>query len=453
MSSASARAFARPAAPASFCAMDPPAATGPVRRASPLGPGRVRILQINKFFWLSGGAESYMFDLSALLESQGHEVIHFSMADPRNRPSAQSQYFARHIDYRGIGLATGLRRVGRILGGTVYSFESREKLRRLLRDLRPDIAHVHLVDHHLSPSVLHALRDESVPAVQTAHDYKLVCPNYQLYIPRTGEVCERCLSGNYYHCAMQRCLKNSFPGSALAAGAKYFHRSTGIFERNIRTFLYATDFVRTKLEQGGIPAVQLRHVPLYIDLARFRAPRAPGDYIVYAGRLSPEKGLSTLLNAMRLLPDVRLRLLGDGPQRAALESQSRELGLGNVEFTGFLSGDAYARQLAGARLLVLPSEWYETCGLVIWEAHALGVPAVGARIGGIPESIADGETGLLFEPRNPADLAEKIRALLDQPERAAAMGARGRERVEAQCGAHYERIMAAYRDAMQGAPA
>lgn len=413
----------------------------------------MRILQINKFFWLSGGAESYMFDLSALLESQGHEVLHFSMSDPRNRPSAQSEYFAQHLDYKGIGPVDGFRRAGRILGGTVYSFDTREKLRRLLRDLRPDVAHIHLVDHHLSPSVLHALRDESVPAVQTAHDYKLVCPNYQMYIPRTGEVCERCLSGNYYHCAIQRCLKNSFPGSALAAGAKYFHRSTGIFERNIHTFLYATDFVRSKLEQGGMPAAKLRHVPLYIDLSRFRVPRSRGDYIVYAGRLSPEKGLATLLKAMRLLPDVPLRLVGDGPYRGALEAQVRDLGLSNVEFTGFLSGGAYARQLAGARLLVLPSEWYETCGLVIWEANALGVPAIGARIGGIPESIGDGETGLLFEPGNPADLAEKIRTLLGHPERAEEMGARGRGRVEAQCGAHYERIMAAYGGAMTGAQA
>jgi glycosyltransferase involved in cell wall biosynthesis len=413
----------------------------------------VRILQINKFFWLSGGAESYMFDLSALLASHGHEVLHFSMADPRNRPSPQAEYFADHLDYRGIGLAGGFRRAGRILGGTIYSFESREKLRRLLRDLRPDVAHVHLIDHHLSPSVLHALRDESVPVVQTAHDYKLVCPNYQLYIPRTGEVCERCLSGNYYHCAIQRCLKNSLPGSTLAAGAKYFHRATQIFERNIHSFLYATDFVRTKLERGGMPAEKLRHVPLYIDLDRFRVPRTRGDYIVYAGRLAPEKGLATLLKTMHLLPEVTLRLVGDGPFRATLEAQARDLGLSNVEFTGFLSGDAYAQQLAGARLLVLSSECYETCGLVIWEANALGVPAVGARIGGIPESIVDGETGLLFKPGDPADLAEKIRSLLDDRERADAMGARGRDRVQANCTAHHDRILAAYNDAVKEAQA
>jgi len=413
----------------------------------------VRILQINKFFWRSGGAEGYLFDLCGLLEAQGHEVIHFSMADPRNLPSAQTKYFARPLDYRGIGLATAMRRAGRILGGTVYSFESREKLRRLLRDLRPDVAHVHLVDHHLSPSVLDALREESVPAVQTVHDYKLICPNYLMYIPRTGEVCERCLSGGYYHCAVHRCLKNSFAGSTLSAGAKYLHRATRIFERSVRLFLYSTDFVRGKLEQGGMPPAQLRHVPLYINLARLRATRTPGDYIVYAGRLAPEKGLMTLLMAMQSLPDVRLRLLGEGPQRSALEARARELGLRHVEFAGFLDGEAYARELAGARLLVLPSECYETCGLVIWEAHALGVPAIGARIGGIPESIADGETGLLFEPRNASDLAQKIRALLDDSTRAVSMGARGRDRVHAECAAHYERMMTAYREAMTGAPA
>ncbi len=413
----------------------------------------MRILQINKFLWRAGGVESYMFDLSALLESHGHEVMYFSMDDARNRPSAQAKYFASHLEYGGIGPVRALRNAGRILGGTVYSFESREKLRALLRDLQPDIAHLHLIDHHLSPSVLHALRDEGVPVVQTVHEYKLICPNYQLYVPRTGELCERCLPGKFHNCVVQRCMKESLSASVLAAGSKYFHRAIGVFEKNVSAFLYATDFVRAKLEQGGMPREKLRHVPLYIDLARFAARPAKRDYIVYAGRLSPEKGVRTLLEAMRQLPEVRLRLLGDGPSRSELEAYVREHKLSNVEFAGFVDNEAFVEQLGSARALVLPSEWYETCGLVIWEAAAMGVPAIGARIGGIPESIVHGESGLLFEPKNAGDLAQQIRRVFDDPVSAAAMAARAGEFVRAHCAAHYERIMAAYAEAGAGVPA
>lgn len=410
----------------------------------------MRILQINKFFWRAGGADAYMFDLSALLASQGHDVIHFAMSDPRNRPSPQAGYFTSPLDYGGMGPGRALRKAPRILGGTIYSFEAREKLRALLRDLRPDVAHLHLIDHHLSPSVLHALRDEGVPVVFTAHDYKLICPNYLMYVPERREICGRCVPGKYYRCVTRRCMKGSFTASALAATAMYIHKTMQIYEDNVAAFIYATDFVRIKLIEGGIPAEKLVHVPMYIPLERFQPHATPGGYIAYAGRLAPEKGIRTLLRAMATLPQVRLIVMGDGPDRAGLEAFARELGLANIEFTGFLEEKTYTERLAGARLLVLPSECYETCGLVIWEAHALGRPAIGARIGGIPESIADGESGLLFTPGDPADLAAKIQRLLDAPDEARAMGARGRERVQSECSAHYARVMAVYHRAIAG---
>ncbi len=413
----------------------------------------MRILQINKFFWRAGGADAYMFDLSELLTAHGHDVIHFAIQDPRNRTSPQAKYFPSPLDYRGLGPLGALRKAPRILGGTVYSFESRDKLRDLVRDLRPDVAHLHLIDHHLSPSVVHALRDACVPMVFTAHDYKLICPNYQMYVAARGEICGRCVPGQYHRCVTRKCMKDSYAASALAAGAMYLHKALRIYEDNLSAIVYATDFVRAKLIEGGMPAEKLAHVPMYIPIGKFSPRTTPGDYIAYAGRLSPEKGLRTLLRAMKTLPDVRLVLLGDGPDRAALEAMTRELALTNVEFTGFLEGDAYVKRLAGARALVLPSEWYETCGLVIWEAQALSRPAIGARIGGIPESIDDDENGLLFTPGDADDLAAKIRRLMDSPAEALAMGARGRARVEAECSAHYGRILAVYERVMAGAAA
>jgi len=423
-------------------------APGTVR---PFAVRLMRILQINKFFWLRGGAERYMFDLGALLESNGHEVIHFAMADERNRPSPQSGYFVSPLDYGGMSPLRAAGRAGRILGGTVYSFEARRKLRALLNDLKPDLAHLHLIDHHLSPSILHALRDAGVPAVQSIHDYKLVCPNYQLYVPQRNELCERCLPGKFYHCVGQRCMKESLGASALVTGAMYFHKAIRIYENHVSAFLCSTEFLRAKLAKGGAPETSLRHVPLFIDLDRFARCASAEDYFVYAGRLVPEKGLRTLLTAMRELPDTRLILVGDGPARDELEALVRAWDLSNVQFSGFVDGDAYVDLLARARALVLPSELYETCGLVIWEANALGRPAIGSRIGGIPESIVDTQTGLLVEPGNAIDLAEKMRTLADAPDRADEMGARARDRVREVCAGQYDRILSVYEDVLSGA--
>jgi len=411
----------------------------------------VKILQINKFLWLSGGVERYMFDLVALLESRGHEVSFFSMQDDeRNRPSAQSPFFVSNIDYQKMGPLGALRRATQVVSKTVYSFESKSKIRQLLREIKPDIAHVHSIFHQISPSVLSALREEGVPVVQSVHNYKLICPNYQLYVPRKGEVCERCLPGKYYHCIGQRCMKDSFAASALVTGAMYFHKWTRIYERNIHSFLCSTRFVMDQLKKGGIPGDKLRQVPLYIDLGRYEAHSEPEDYVVYVGRLVPGKGLETLLRAVSKVPRTKLVVVGEGESRGVFEALAAELGA-EVSFTGRQEGDALTSLIAQARVLVLPSEVYETCGLVLWEANALRRPVIASRIGGIPDSVDDGATGLLFEPGDADGLADKIAWMFEHPREAEEMGVAGRAKVEALCESHYDSIVAMYQEAIESA--
>ena len=408
----------------------------------------MKILQVNKFLWLSGGVERYMFDLSTLLESKGHEVSFFSMQDEeRNRPCPQTPYFVTNIDYQRMGPLGAVRKATRIVSKTVYSLESKSKIRQLVRDLRPDVAHVHSVFHQISPSVLPVLREEGIPIVQSVHNYKLICPNYQLYVPHKGEVCERCLPGKYYHCIGQRCMKDSLAASALVAGAMYLHKWTRIYEKNIHSFLCSTQFLIDQLKKGGIPQEKLRHVPLYLDLGRYDARDQPEDYAVYVGRLVPGKGLKTLLHAVSEVPNAKLVIVGDGESRGELEAFANECGP-NVSFAGRQEGDALSSLIAHARFLVLPSEVYETCGLVLWEANASGRPAIASRIGGIPESIDDGVTGLLVDPGDVDGLAEKIAWLFEHPGEADEMGAAGRSKVEALCASHYDRILAMYEEAI-----
>lgn len=408
----------------------------------------MKILQINKFLWLSGGVERYMFDLASCLESDGHEVVYFAMQDEaRNRACDQSGYFVSNIDYKGGG---GIQRAVGAVSKTVYSLESKRNIRRLLRDLKPDVAHIHTIDHQISPSILPVLREEGVPAVQTVHDFKLVCPNYRLYVPRSEEVCERCLPGTFHHCVTQRCMKDSLAASALATGAMYLHTGTGIVQKNIHRFLCATRFLAGKLEEGGIPAAKLRRQPLYLDLARYEMHEEPEEYYVYAGRLVIEKGLRTLLRAAAQTPRHRLLLVGAGDARTELEAFVEDQGITNVRFAGYHDGEALTRLIARARFLVLPSEAYETCGLVLWEANALRRPVIGARRGGIPESVDEDETGLLFEAGDADELAAKIAWMFEHADRAREMGEAGRKRVESSCESHGGQIIAHYEEAMAG---
>jgi len=404
---------------------------------------------VDKFHWLFAGPERYMFEAAEELERAGHEIVYFSMHDERNVPSPYSKYFVSNIDYGRGDAPYRLRNAPRIVGKTIYSFESRRKMAALLRDTRPDIAHLHMIDHQISPSILHALRDANVPVVQTIHDYKLVCPANSLFHRRTGRVCERCLGGHYYNCCLHRCTKNSLPASTLAMLAAYIHKAMRIYEKHVDLFLTSSDFLTNKLVEGGVPRDKIRKCHLSSDLSSFKPVDELGDYIVYAGRVILEKGLGTLVRAVAKVPRSKLVIIGEGDARPELERIAAQVGATNVEFAGYKLGDEFVKLLAQSRGMVLPSELYETCGLVVWEAYAVHRPAIVARIGGAPEFVDDGETGFLFEPGNVEDLAHKVGRLFGQEsQRIVEMGSRGRAKVEAICEGHYDRLMAVYEEAM-----
>ncbi len=407
----------------------------------------MKVLQINKFLRQVGGSERYMFEVSQLLRNEGHEVAFFAMRHPENIRCAQEPFFVSNIEYHDTTPVYKLKTLSRTVGKTVYSFESRRKMRALLEAERPDVAHAHVISHQISPSVLDALREAGVPTVQSMHDYKQVCPSYQLYIHHKGEICERCLKGSYYNAVLQRCIKKSLPGSILAAGAQYFHRASHVYEKNIDFFIAPSRFMGDKLVEGGVPREKIRVLAYGIDISAYAPGYDAGDYAVYFGRLSPEKGLTTLLHAMERIPEFKLVVVGEGPQRAELEKAAEQTGLGNVSFVGYKDGDALKDLVRYAAFSVLPPEWYENSPLSIYESHALGTPVVASRIGGIPELVEDGESGLLFTPGDAEELSEKMAALFASEDKCREMGRRGREEAERLCAEHYGGLMAIYEEA------
>lgn len=385
----------------------------------------MRILMINKFHYLFGGTERYVQELTSLLQAQGHEVIPFAMSDPRNAPTPYSDYFVSPVEFfdpeRRSPPWTIAERV-------IYSREARRKMKRLIEDTEPDLAHVNNIYHHISPSILDALSSHRIPTVMTLHDYKLVCPTYSLWVD--GEICERCAGGRFYHCALHRCNHGSWMGSLLNTVEAYVHRWTHIYDQ-VDRFISPSRFLRHQHIEEGIPPERIVHIPNFVLADQYTPCYDHDGYFAYAGRLTGFKGVGTLLDAQaRVTSPVPLLIAGDGPMREELESRAARMGLGTVRFLGHLSGDALRDLISRAMFMVVPSEWYENCPYAVLEAFAMGTPVLATQIGGIPELIDDGENGLLVSPSSPDALAEGIETLSLDDSALAEMGRAGRRSIE-----------------------
>jgi glycosyltransferase involved in cell wall biosynthesis len=403
----------------------------------------MRILYCNKYNFPFSGTEVYMFELMDLMRSQGHEVALFSMADPRGLPTPYDQYFLPKIDFKSS--AVGWIARAKLAAHAIYSTNARRRLRQVIAAFRPDIAHVRNIYHHLSPSILWELKAQGVPVLYHLNDFKLLCPTYNMV--SKGRVCERCRGGRFSHVLTEGCYTGP-PGSALLLMAEaYFHRWLGTYQKCVNQFLAPSRFAKEKLVQNGFDPQKITVLPHFQKLPAHVPPNAgPQAPILYFGRLSPEKGVSDLLMAMKHLPQVRLLIAGDGPQRLELENLARDLGLKNVEFTGHVGGKILEQMISSACFTVLPSRAYETLGKTILESYAWGRPVVASDLGSRRELIDQGETGLLFPAGNVEQLEKALSFLVERPELTAQMGISGRRFLEAQHApeAHYRALMRLY---------
>lgn len=404
----------------------------------------MRILQINKFFYLKGGPERYMFKLSELLRAKGHEIAFFSMRHDKNKASQWSQYFVKNIDYNK---RQNLKEQIKIFKNTLYSHEAEKKISKLIDDFRPDIAHVHNFNHQLTPSILFALKRKKVPIVMTMHDYKLVCPSYSML--NHGRICELCKGKKFYHCFRTRCHKNSFNKSLAVTIESYLHHNILDSYRFINYFICPSKFIMNKVREMGLRG-NFVHLPHFVRSYEWKPlDGKESNKIVYYGRLSPEKGVWTLIEAVKEL-SVNLTIIGDGPLKNLIEERVKHDEIKNIKLFGHLDGNRLVEEISKNTFLIIPSECYEVFGLVVIEAFALGLPVIGANIGGIPEAVKNGEAGLLFEPGNVENLRDKIKQLLADPDKVAQMGRNAQALVEKEYNVelHYERLMKVYNNAI-----
>jgi len=405
----------------------------------------MKILLVNKFLYSKGGDAISTLETGRLLSAKGHKVFYWGMKHPKNPEYLYSEYFVDNVDYAAaLSIKKKMSNAFKIL----YSFEAKRKIEELVKIIEPDIVHLNNFAHQISPSILYVFKKYNIPIVMTMRDYKLVCASYSML--SNSKSCESCKNGRYYFCFRKKCVKDSWAKSLLNTVEMYLHHKILHIYNTIDIFIATSNFIKEKHIEMGFRGKIVR-LPNFVNIADFSLEyRYEEKSIVYFGRLSQEKGLFTLLNSIKGL-DIQLKIIGTGPIREALEQKVKNENLGNVVFKGHMIGDDLKKEIMSSIATVIPSEWYEAFGRTVIESFALGKPVIGARIGGIPELVKDGETGYTFEAGNVDDLRNKIVKLSESKDKIVEMGKNARRFVEENFNSekHYQELMKIYQMAME----
>jgi glycosyltransferase involved in cell wall biosynthesis len=365
----------------------------------------MKILFVNKFLYRNGGSETYIFKLGEYLKSQNHEIQYFGMEHERRCVGNNINAYTSSMDFHKGGKLSKLHYPIK----TIYSIESRKKIRLVLDDFQPDIIHLNNFNYQLTPSVILEIdkykkrTGRKVKIVFTAHDYQLVCPNHMMSNPQTHENCEKCLGGKFVSCVKGKCIHGSFLNSVIGSLEAYLWNMKGIY-KSIDIMICCSQFVKSKLDSNPVFAKKTITLHNFIDDVLW-TDTIKKDYVLYFGRYSEEKGIKTLLNVCKTLPDVNFIFAGTGPLKSEISH------VPNIKDVGFQNGKALETLIREARFSVYPSEWYENCPFSVMESQTYGTPVLGANIGGIPELIDAGRTGELFKSGDEANLKAAIERL------------------------------------------
>ena len=349
----------------------------------------MKILLIHNFYRYRGGEDRYVKILEETLNR--HQVVHFFYD---SRSINQFNFFQKCM----------------IPLKLIHSSSTNRKLEKLVQEEKPDLAVVHNLFPLLSQSILKVLERNGIPILKRLENYKFLCLN-GLFLRNNFKVCEVCKHGNFFPGIFHRCYQRSFFSSLGIAVSEFIHHRLKTVTRAADLFLATSRFVRTKFVEAGFPADKIVVHPNFIDFDPVKSPAPPGNYAIFVGRLSKEKGLLTLLKAFNGLPGLTLKILGEGPLEDELKEYTRQHQMKHVVFEGFIDGKRKREMLTKALFLIFPSECYESFGYSVIESYACGVPVLASDIGGARELVKEGDTGFLFEPGNPVDLRKKISRL------------------------------------------
>jgi len=395
----------------------------------------MRVLLINRNDFVDGGADRVFVNTVEMLQvaSCNPDLSGLQRATCNVQPATftrSSAGLASTPDPRSLSFWGKLKAARSYL----YNKQVATELDKKIKEFKPDVAHIHLIFGTLSGAVLRVLKRHRIPVVMTLHDYRLICPANAM-LDRHGKVCEKCRGSHYCHSLIHRCSEGNVFFSAVIMIEAYLRKWFFKPLKNVDRFIFVSEFARDK--HVGFDKRYSQKSSLLYNMTEETPETAPvrGDYLLYFGRLSKEKGLLTLIEAVKE-QDIKLLIAGSGPQEEELRRQetrderprdqetkgprdqettdNRQLitdnhqNHHNIKLVGYHSGAALEALIRNCSFVVLPSEWYENNPMSVVEAFALGKPVIASRIGGIPELVT-AETGFLFEPGNPASLSEAIK--------------------------------------------
>jgi len=360
----------------------------------------MKILEVNKFNYLKGGADRHFLELVELLKAEGNEVAVFAMDDAKNKFSPWSKYF---VSYVGYGANDSL--WSKIKGALTrfYSLEAKRKMRKLLDDFKPDVVHIHNIYHQISPSILPEIKKKNIPLVMTVHDNKLVYPHY---LPARDSNDVRNFSFSDF--VLRRKFKNSLLKSFLVALEFEIVRYFNLYDKYIDAYLAPSQFTKNKLMEGGIAEekiIVLPHFSFRQNPVEKSEPSRTEKYVLHYGRLSKDKGVDRLIEIFKDLPEINLYLAGK------IEDDLKIPNLPNIQYLGFLSPKEIEKLIDNALLVVSASRLWETFGLVALETMLSGKPFIGFSGGAYAEIVENAHSGYLVEDEQ--EMREKIKKLVD----------------------------------------
>ncbi|MCM1251790.1 MAG: glycosyltransferase family 4 protein [Clostridium sp.] len=380
----------------------------------------MKILIVNKFLYPNGGSETYIFGLGKQLRKMGHEVQYFGMEHDGRIVGNRVESYTSNMDFH-----TGKLQKFLYPFKIIYSVEAKKKLRLVLQDFEPDVVHLNNINFQLTPSVIDEIRDfekrqkKPVRIVYTAHDSQWVCPNHLMLIPSNGQLCFACQGGRFWQCSKNKCIHDSGIKSILASIEAFFYKWRKTY-RMVDVIICPSEFMKKRLDTNPVLAKKTIVLHNFVpktetdetDADEWRRIQRmlPDKYVLYFGRFSKEKGIETLLQVCKSLPQIPFVFAGTGPYMKEVSQIS------NIKNVGFIRGEALQKLIAGAVFSLYPSQCHENCPFSVMESQLYGTPMIASRLGGIPELLTDGVTGELFEAGNAEELAEKVVRLWEKPE-------------------------------------
>ena len=362
----------------------------------------MKILQINNCHFRRGGADIAYLNTGELLKFQGHEVLHFSQANTNNEEADTEAYFINRINYFKNSFFGNAISIPRLF----YSTEAKNKISHLIIDFKPDIAHIHLHKLYITSSILPILKKHNIPIVITLHDYGMLCP-HNLMLDGKMNICKKCVRGTALNCIINKCNRNNIIYSCFSSFEYIFQAKFYPFEKYFNKIIAVSKFGQKLHQESGIFRRKIDHIYNFYPNIELLGNNYPGEYFLYFGRLSKEKGIKTLINAwIKKERKSILKIVGTGEMYEELIYITTKHP--NIEITGYKSGDDLKLLIKKAFFIIVPSEWYENNPLTIIEAYANGKPVIGANVGGIPEIIVNNKTGFLFTMKDVNELSNII---------------------------------------------